>query len=303
MPPMANDDDEEALAPFMQKIRVVVPSWDRVLLQDGLYVEHNLDEPVYVTINGFRFGRLSLDAYCIWCKSKSVFRNIAYQTVQDRAIMLSRQGMRGQPRDSVTPSEEDDFELILECTRVPKHRISFYFVVVGTTLTKVGQFPSHADLAVGDLQDFSGVLDQRWMRELKRGIGLTAHGATIGGFVYVRRVFEHLIARAHDEAVTLPGWDEGTYTRSRVSEKIQLLKEQLPALLVENSTMYGILSLGVHELTEDECADHFPVVREGIELILGRLADDKNRSKREAALSSAIGKITSKLGKSDQGTK
>jgi len=32
--------------------------------------------------------------------------------------------------------------------------------------------------------------------------------------------------------------------------------------------MYGILNKGVHDLTEEECLEYFPVLRNGIELIL-----------------------------------
>ena len=53
-----------------------------------------------------------------------------------------------------------------------------------------------------------------------------------------------------------------------MSEKIELLKEQLPGFLVENRAMYGVLSKGIHELTEEECLNAFPVVKVGIEIIL-----------------------------------
>jgi len=37
---------------------------------------------------------------------------------------------------------------------------------------------------------------------------------------------------------------------------------------VRNSQIYGILSKGVHELTEDECKHYFPAIKTGIIVIL-----------------------------------
>lgn len=53
-----------------------------------------------------------------------------------------------------------------------------------------------------------------------------------------------------------------------MDDKIMILKQHLPKFLVENRTLYGIMSVGVHTLSEAECLAAFPVVRVGIELIL-----------------------------------
>jgi len=53
-----------------------------------------------------------------------------------------------------------------------------------------------------------------------------------------------------------------------MEEKIQMLRSKLPSFLVEQRKVYGILSRGIHELSEQECLDNFPVVRNAIEIIL-----------------------------------
>jgi len=101
----------------------------------------------------------------------------------------------------------------------------------------------------------------------------------IGAFVYLRRVFEHLIEEAHVRATAGDGWNEGAYLEGRVVERIAFLKNELPIFLVENKSLYGILSKGVHELSEQECLGAFDVVTLGIELIL----DDELRAKERRA--------------------
>jgi hypothetical protein len=74
-----------------------------------------------------------------------------------------------------------------------------------------------------------------------------------------------------------------------------LLNEQLPPFLVEHKQWYGIVSKGIHELTESECLDYFPVVRSGIEVVLEQKADALERTERAKAASEAIRQLSAKL--------
>lgn len=91
-------------------------------------------------------------------------------------------------------------------------------------LEKIGQIPSLADLTLPDLRKYRQVLGDDRFKELTRAIGLTTHGVGVGAFVYLRRIFESLIEGSHAEASKDPGWDEDTYSRSRMDEKISLMK-------------------------------------------------------------------------------
>ena len=66
--------------------------------------------------------------------------------------------------------------------------------------------------------------------------------------VYLRRVFEGLIAKARAKAAEA-GWQEADYEKARMDEKIALLKTYLPPFLVENRKLYGILSKGIHDFS------------------------------------------------------
>ena len=58
----------------------------------------------------------------------------------------------------------------------------------------------------------------------------------------------------------------------------------LPSFLVENKSMYSILSLGIHELNEQTCLEHFDTLRVGIEIILDEKLDElKKKEKIENA--------------------
>jgi hypothetical protein len=73
-----------------------------------------------------------------------------------------------------------------------------------------------------------------------------------------------------------------------------LLAAHLPPFLVEHPQLYGILSRGVHELTEQECLANFDALKVAIDVILDEklIAFERERQGREAKL--AIGRISGK---------
>jgi hypothetical protein len=77
-----------------------------------------------------------------------------------------------------------------------------------------------------------------------------------------------------------------------MEDKIEMLTQHLPKFLVENRKLYGIMSVGVHTLSEADCLAAFPVVRVGIELMLDEQLEKYAREKNitEAGLKiSALG--------------
>lgn len=130
--------------------------------------------------------------------------------------------------------------------------------------------------------------------EFKKAIGLAAHGVGVGSFVYLRRIFENLVQAAYQLAKEESGWDDEAYNNERMAGRIRLLEKHLPDFLVQNHSMYGILSRGLHELTESACLEAFPVMKMGIELILDeKLVEAAKRAKLEQA-KKAIQGIASK---------
>jgi hypothetical protein len=170
---------------------------------------------------------------------------------------------------------------------------------LGTTIQKIGQLPSLADLGSGSLDKYRKALGQDLYAELHRAVGLCAHGVGVGSFVYLRRVFESLLEGAHRIAQQDPGWDEGAYQRQRVEERILALQHHLPLFLVENRGLYRILSKGIHELAEEECLAHFPVVRSGIELILDDVLARQQREEKLRGAREAIARLNGELKKGE----
>ncbi|WP_395792661.1 hypothetical protein [Aquimonas sp.] len=191
------------------------------------------------------------------------------------------------------------FSLFFRCSRDSQHQALFIFRAHRGTIQKIGQIPSLADLAMPDLKKYRAVLGDERYKELARAIGLATHGVGVGAFVYLRRIFESLIEEARVEASKQPDWDNDQYASARMVEKIVMLKGHLPDFLVENKALYGVLSVGVHTLSEADCLSAFPVVRLAIELILDGLLEQRERMEKLKSASKAIAALKAAAGKSD----
>jgi hypothetical protein len=162
-------------------------------------------------------------------------------------------------------------------------------------IQKIGQYPSFATLYSAKLKRYRKVLTPEDYNELRRAVGLAAHGIGIGAFVYLRRIFERLIEEAHQIVRQDAAWDEDLFLQSRMPEKIALLASHLPSFLVENKSLYGILSKGIHDLSEDECLQFFLITQLGIELILEERIATKEKNERIEQATKGIALLTQKI--------
>ena len=58
-----------------------------------------------------------------------------------------------------------------------------------------------------------------------------------------------------------------------------MLADYLPTTLVDRPEFYGIVSKGIHELSEDDCIEFFPIMQKFIIMILRQL--EKARKDKE----------------------
>lgn len=228
-----------------------------------------------------------LDAYCPECKLMSVF---TYAWARGGGAGMS------QPESSRRMLDHR-FRVELACSRNTSHTIALWFDVRDHHLTKIGQFPSLADLLSEDFVKYRSILTQEQLAGLKRGVGLTAHGVGAGSLVYLRRLFEELLEEARTQAEGTQAWDEQKYQRSKVPDRINLLKEHLPRFIVEHRSVYGLLSKGIHELSEAECLEMFPVVQGAIELILDERMEHAERQRKHGRIANALNQLSSQIGR------
>jgi hypothetical protein len=135
-----------------------------------------------------------------------------------------------------------------------------------------------ADIAFGELRTIDRSLERIDRTELGKALGLFSHDAAIGAFAYLRRVFERMIDRSY-ERQSSAGHPVQGFADMRMDEKVAALKDELPEMVVRNSAVFSVLSLGLHELTEEQCTKHFPVIKAVLFQML-----EQEEHKRKAAM-------------------
>lgn len=188
--------------------------------------------------------------------------------------------------------------IVFKCQRYDDEiTILVYHDYDNSILIKVGQYPSVADIHIGQIKQYDKVLEKPALREFTKAIGLAANGVGVGSFVYLRRIFEGLIYDAYNEAKEKDEIDVEEFEKQRMDEKIKTLHSYLPTFIVEHSSIYGILSKGIHELSEDECLEYFDTMRASIEMILDQRVELREKQKKEEEVKKKIDAITAKLRK------
>jgi hypothetical protein len=167
-------------------------------------------------------------------------------------------------------------ELHLTCTRLDNHVLRFGYFLDAGAIQKSGQYPSFASIAFDESKQYNKLLSKKDAGEFHRAIGLAAHNVGIGSFVYLRRIFERLINKRYQEFKGVEGWKDEDFYTLRMAEKVGFLSGHLPDFLVRNAKIYSILSVGIHELEEDQCLSFFKVLRQSLVLML-----EEDKKKRE----------------------
>ncbi len=269
-----------------------LPSVGVLLFQAPLYARYKLADDLedvrilYGRVESLGrpgYIRTKLDGYCPGCKQNTTY------TIY--GIDISS----GEPWKNIKTRRAFEGMTIM-CGRCDWHLVRYWFWVDYLTIEKVGQWPSLADIAIEEAREkYRSVLRGENWAELYKAIGLAAHGEGIGSFVYLRRVFERLIWSRFNEFKASEGWDEEDFGRRRMEDKIDLLKDHLPASLVESRQLYGIFSKGIHELDNDVCLEFFDVGKRSIIFIL----EDDLRKREELAarkqMQDAVAKFSSSL--------
>jgi len=187
------------------------------------------------------------------------------------------------------------YAVSLNCKR-KGNTLEFFIYKTDETIIKIGQFLSLADLQYAEIgKKYDKILSNQDLHDLKKAIGLMAHGAGAGSLVYLRRIFENIILNTYKIHKSSLGIEDGEFKQKRMVEKVTFLKGFLPSQLVEMKSIYGILSKGVHELSEKECLAYFPALKLSIILILDQQIREEIEKKKDTDTKQAIADINKQI--------
>lgn len=310
---------------FNEKSPREIKSIDNVfgdfLVNRGLYDEIEITKDNIYELADLVGGHVRIDIYCPKCGESRVFscETIPYywydehrQEIQGRSLeeeIVSWQRSQDMTRTHFADISEDDWTwtnnsleddtrlMVFKffCAMDNTHHLDYIVLTYGNKMKKIGQYPSVADLSFPELKEFRKVMTKEDEKELKRAIGLFASGIGVGSFVYLRRIFERIIVTASQKAIEEGKIKEEEFGKAHVDEKIKMLAEYLPKSLVNNPVFYGIISKGIHELSEEDCLEFFPVMQSFIMMILRQWEKIRKDEEEEKKLAASLSSIAAKV--------
>lgn len=197
--------------------------------------------------------------------------------------------------DPIMPDDIISYsELLNDCEKNKELIEAYEYLRDCLIIQKVGQYPSLADMQMFDVEKYRTILGKENYRDLTRAIGLRADGIGAGAFLYLRRVLERLVEEKHQEVLSDDGWDEQTYKEARFDERIKILEKQGIIIFPDGlkqvkGKIYGVLSKGVHESSDNECNELFSYVEFSIEQILDEQIKQKELNERIKRLNLKLG--------------
>ena len=291
------------------------------LQTNGLYDSIQINEDNIIDLIFLLDGKVRISDYCKECKEERVFTMKPYiyfskdskgcspHKLSERLMEVQRENViKNTPSVGEVGSKEniawewkdwqnDDVSRILVfqfvCSMNEDHHLDYIVLTTDTSMMKIGQYPSVADMTFPKLDAYKHVISKEDRKELGTAIGLFASGVGAGSYVYLRRILERIIYKAKETAGDTV--NDEKFEQAKMAERIKMLEGYLPETLTKNTIIYGILSKGIHELSEEECLRYFPVVKECIYQILGMWESERKKQADEAGLNKALNAITTSI--------
>lgn len=158
------------------------------------------------------------------------------------------------------------------------------------TIRKVGQNPSMLTIKGFDFDKYKKQLNRiNAYEDYKKADLSNAEHFYVGAYAYLRRIFEKLIKyyiEKHD--ITLDD--------NRMETKIDSVKQYFdPRISKLLKNLYGILSVSIHELDEDESKDYYTYLKAIIDMQLEFEFTEEEKAEQSSELSAIINKIENGL--------
>lgn len=168
----------------------------------------------------------------------------------------------------------------------------YFFIKIGddrSYIMKIGQYPPW-DISVE--KNISNMLGE-YVHYYKKALICESQSYGIGAFAYYRRIVEEIIGQLlEDIAQLISDKEHAEYMKALeevrktnvAEDKIKIVRDLLPPILRPDgmnplSTLYSVLSEGLHAKSDDDCNDNAMTIREVLIFMANQLSASKAASK------------------------
>ena len=250
-----------------------------------------------------------IDCYCPKCKENKTFIISSSDFYQSafcfiKAINSSFSRCSSVPGSSVNDpyslflNERGKFDLELKCP-VCNEVIYFYYIYENGYTIKINTYPNSMNGLKQKYRKYKLLNndDYDYAEEFITGCYLFYNSKSgIGSFCYLRRCLENFVKDYTNDLFNEEKISEKYNASLKFEQKINIIKDALDKDVYDMlKPLYSILSLGIHELKEDECLAFFEQLRGILEIILDERLENINKKKMIQELKKNLNDSNSKL--------
>ncbi len=160
------------------------------------------------------------------------------------------------------------------------------------TITKIGQYPTMLSIKGFDFDKYKKQLKRYDAYEDYKNADLSmANNFHAGAYTYLRRVYEKQLNYYVEK-------DKPVLTDNRTETKIKAVKNNFDPRIHEHlNNLYSILSIGIHELDEEESQNYYEYLKAMIDMQLQYEKSKDEEDKQTKSLSTKISNIVNSLNK------
>lgn len=248
--------------------------------------EFQVEKGIYEQINGIKiedFKALTsnqalktIDLYCPLCKENKTF-------IYSKSEYINGLGQLPYP-------SEDGFGtaytgairfLNYECPSCGKKLVYGFYHNGKASVTKITQYPSLFDVSRDELKKYqkNDLIDKVSFSQLYKAETCASSGYYVAAYTYMRRVYETMLLSVFKQYEQEIGITEDNFRKLRSDEKLKSIKNYLAIDDEIYIPLYGLLSAGIHAMTEEQCCEDYTVLKP---ILLEILAEQKAKKEKAA---------------------
>lgn len=260
----------------------------QILEKEPPYKKNKFDVNWYSDL--INISEIAINSFCENCGTERIFKG----TVKDEMCKVFVDDVfkaGGRNPNSTQSTKISDFykdkqyflNLQIHCALCGEtHYYSLVFI--NDIVIKIGQYPSFASKSEHELLKYKNIISKYYI-ELNRSVNAYSQHMGIAAFVYLRRIFEHIVETEYPKIQTPTGKECFDKKFKAVDNELHLIPPELNA---QKSKIYSVLSKGIHEYDEDECYEIYPYMKAIILIIMDKYLIEKERAKQLEQLSKLL---------------
>lgn len=214
-------------------------------------------------------GFPTLDLYCPICKSDKTFVYKDWNQVE---------GLGGEWR--TTTRYCNIRSLIYGCPSCGEN-LFYQLYFKKDCIIKLAQYPTLYDVSRDELKKYqkNDLIDKDSFSQLYKAETCASSGYYVAAYTYMRRVYETMLMSVFEQNQENIGITEEEFRRLHSDKKLEAIKDYLAIDDEIYLPLYGLLSAGIHAMTEEQCCEDYTVLKP---ILLEILAEQKAKKEKAA---------------------